>query len=126
MGGVLEHPEGSHAWRAFGIPSPPRSGGWAADGLGGWTCCVAQGYFGHRARKLTWLYLFGVQEPPTLRWGGPTGMARLEDGFHSTEERRRLTKMGVCQRLSHRQRLSTPPAFRDLLLGLARMVEAAR
>jgi hypothetical protein len=56
-GGVLEHPEASHAWRAHGMSRPPRSGGWVvADELGGWTCCVEQGHYGHRARKATWLY----------------------------------------------------------------------
>lgn len=35
-GGVLEHPEGSHAWNAFGLKAPPRNGGWvAADFEGG-------------------------------------------------------------------------------------------
>ena len=53
-GGVLEHPEGSHAWRAFGLNTPPRWGGWiVADFEGGWTCCVEQGWYGHRARKAT-------------------------------------------------------------------------
>ena len=32
--------------------APPRFGGWVnADWLGGWTCCVEQGHYGHRARK---------------------------------------------------------------------------
>jgi hypothetical protein len=69
-GGVLEHPRGSAAWRAFGLLTPPTGGGWvAADGLGGWTCCVEQGHYGHRARKATWLYACGVASLPSLRWG---------------------------------------------------------
>ena len=68
-GGVLEHPEGSHAWRRFALNLPPRSGGWiAADFDGGWTCCVEQGYYGHRARKPTWLYAHG-RLPTSLAWG---------------------------------------------------------
>src|SRR5262249_126136 len=67
-GGVLEHPEGSHAWRAFELNAPPRHGGWvAADWSGGWTCCVEQGHYGHFARKPTWLYAARV-ELPSLRW----------------------------------------------------------
>ena len=33
-GGVLEHPEGSHAWRHFELNIPPRSGGWVTGRLG--------------------------------------------------------------------------------------------
>lgn len=128
-GGVLEHPEGSHAWRAFGLVTPPRSGGWvradAALGFDGWTCCVEQGAYGHRARKATWLYAHGV-ELPSLRWGrAPGDFVRLESGFHSAEERRRAIKTGACQRLSKRQRAATPPEFRDLLLAIARTAQPA-
>ena len=120
-GGVLEHPEASKAWPAFGIPAPPRAGGWVRCLDGGWTCCVEQGHYGHRARKATWLYAYGFT-PPELRWGPCGKRERLDDGFHSKEERRRAVRTGVCQRLSHRERAATPPEFRDLLLSLARMV----
>lgn len=119
-GGVLEHPEGSHAWRAFGLNLPPRAGGWvAADWQGGWTCCVEQGAYGHKARKATWLYASGV-DLPALRWGrAPGDFVRLEAGFHSAEERRRRVKQGACGYLSHRQRAATPLPFRDLLVSIA-------
>jgi hypothetical protein len=120
-GGVLEHPEGSHAWRHFNLNLPPRCGGWVvADFQGGWTCCVEQGAYGHRARKKTWLYACNV-ELPTLSWGKTPGdFVRLDDGFHSAEERRRAVKTGACQRLSKKQRLATPAEFRDLLISIAR------
>lgn len=118
-GGVLEHPEGSHAWRAFGLNLPPRHGGWiAADFVGGWTCCVEQGHYGHRARKATWLYAHGVSLP-SLQWGSCGIRERLDEGFHSKEERRRAVRTGVCQRLSKNQRSATPQPFRDLLLSIA-------
>jgi hypothetical protein len=119
----LEHPEGSHAWRWFQLTTPPRDGGWVkADWLGGWTCCVEQGWYGHRARKATWLYAHGV-DVPSLDWGSAPGdFIRLEDGYHSKEERARAVKTGACQRLSKRQRAATPIEFRDLLLSIARAV----
>lgn len=121
-GGILEHPEGSHAWRHFGIVCPPRHGGWISAGLlhqGAFTCCVEQGHYGHRARKATWLYASGVALPP-LAWGrAPGDFVRLDEGFHSPEERRRAVKTGACQRLSGKQRRATPPPFRDLLLSIA-------
>jgi hypothetical protein len=119
-GGVLEHPEASHAWRSFGLTAPPWAGGWvpAGDGIG-WTCAVAQGHYGHRARKMTWLYAVGI-ELPELTWGPTAPRYRLDEGFHSKEERRRATRTGICQRMSKNQRLTTPAQFRDLLISIAR------
>jgi hypothetical protein len=69
FGGVLEHPADSFAWQAFGLKAPPRKGGWiSADNMGGLTCCVEQGHYGHFARKPTWLYAMDV-DPPELIWG---------------------------------------------------------
>jgi hypothetical protein len=120
FGGVLEHPAASSAWRFFGLLRPPRAGGWVnADFEGGWTCCVDQGHYGHRAQKATWLYACGI-ELPSLKWGKSSGRIRLDDGFHSAEERRRAQRTGVCQRLSKRQRLESPNEFRDLLISMAR------
>lgn len=124
FGGVLEHPEGSHAWRSFALVTPPRAGGWvradAMFGHHGWTCCVEQGAYGHPARKATWLYASGVTLPD-LRWGrAPGDFVRLDEGLHSAEERRRRVKQGTLQRLSKVQRASTPIEFRDLLVSIAR------
>lgn len=126
FGGVLEHPEGSHAWRWFQLHEPPRGGGWVkADWLGGWACCVEQGGYGHRARKATWLYAHGV-DVPSLRWGSAPGdFVRLDEGSHSKAERARAVKTGACQRLSAGQRRATPVEFRDLLLSIARSVDSA-
>ena len=111
FGGVLEHPEASHAWRAFGLPRPHRAGGWTLpDDAGGSACCVEQGHYGHRARKATWLYAVGV-DLPSLTWGPAP--------IPSTDR----TRTGWCQRASKRQRAATPSAFRDVLLSMARTVE---
>jgi hypothetical protein len=119
-GGVLEHPEGSHAFRVFELPIPAWRSGWTApDEFGGRSCCVAQGNYGHRGRKLTWLYAV-EGEFPMLDWSIPTMQIKLEDGYHSTEERARLRKTGIVQRMSAGQRLATPVAFRDILLRIAR------
>lgn len=119
FGGVIEHPEASHAWSAFRLTAPPRSGGWiVADFEGGWTCCVEQGHYGHAARKATWLYAHGV-ELPSLKWGTSGQRLRLDEGFHSAEERRRAVRTGRCQRLSRNQRNATPIPFRDLMLSIA-------
>lgn len=120
-GGVIEHPEGSHAWAAHDLMPPPRCGGWnVADWQGGWTCCVEQGAYGHRARKATWLYAVGCALP-SLAWGPAKGdFLRIDAGYRNTDERRRAVKTGICQLLSKRQRASTPEAFRDVLISIAR------
>lgn len=119
-GGVLEHPEASHAWSAHGLTKPPKSGGWImADFVGGWTCCVEQGHYGHRARKATWLYAHGI-ELPRLIWGKSRAAGKLDQGYRSAKERRRAVRTGVCQRLSHRQRLESPPLFAEILVAMAR------
>ena len=108
-GGVLEHPALTRAWAAFGIPRPPKGGGWAATLDGGWTCEVEQGWYGHEYRKPTWLYLHGVDDPPPLRWGPGPGKVRPHRGDHGLSEQARKKVM-----------LPTPPEFRELLLRLAR------
>lgn len=122
-GGVLEHPEASHAWDAFLITRPPKDGGWVkVQPWGGYTCCVEQGHYGHRARKATWLYacLPEGAEPPPLIWG-PSRGERLDEGFHSKAERDAARAAGVPprKRLSSKENRRTPPAFRDLLISIA-------
>jgi hypothetical protein len=122
-GGVLEHPEASHAFKRFGLTIPLKSGGWHVSELG-WTCCVEQGHYGHPARKATWLYCDGVNPPP-LRWGRSQGR-RLDEGFHSKAERDAARAAGrpPVKRLSTRENIATPIPFRDLLLDLARRSRA--
>lgn len=119
FGGVLEHPEASHAFKTFGLPLPDWHGGWTEpDMYGGRSCCVAQGNYGHKGRKMTWLYAVRT-EYPELIWGPCEKKIRMDVGYHSKEERARATRTGVCQRLSHRQRLLTPPEFKQLLVQIA-------
>ena len=125
FGGVIEHPEASHAFAAFGIPRPTRSAGWQPAEVGwkgyrrcGWVCCVEQGNYGHPARKATWLFATGPR-PPELLWGPSVGQ-RIDEGFHSTAERQAARAAGVrpVQRLSKEERIATPAAFRDLLISI--------
>lgn len=132
-GGVLEHPERSHAWDHFNLNKPPREGGWiAADMFGGWTCCIEQGRYGHYARKPTWLYVFGC-DLPELDWG--KGEPRLDPAVIARMGLKRAKRLGeVGARGGGKDsapRIGTPAPFRDLLLSIARTAkprdaEAAR
>lgn len=118
-GGVLEHPEASHAFKMFGLPVPEWQGGWtAADMYGGRSCCIAQGNYGHPARKLTWLYGVGI-DFRELDWSIPKG-TRLDEGFHSKEERDAARARGQApiKRLSKIENVRTPDPFAKLLIGL--------
>ena len=123
-GGVLEHPAHSKAWPAFGLPVPSRYGGWQRGLCGGWSTQVEQGRYGHSAKKATWLYAFGVDHLPDLRWGhrrdsdgGPLVSwcaNRLRKG---DEGRRRLRK---------KEASATPVEFRNVLVTMARSVVRSR
>lgn len=126
-GGVLEHCADSHAWEAFKLRAPDRRGGWfISDHLGGYSCYVEQGHYGHFSRKPTWLYACRV-DLPALRWGPavqrlhPTAMKK-----HGYAKARRIgvvAMVGGADKTAVRE--ATPPAFRDLLLGIARSRLAA-
>ncbi|GJE29778.1 hypothetical protein [Methylobacterium organophilum] len=123
-GGVLEHPADSRAWGPdfFDLFRPPRAGGWVpADFLGGWTCHVEQGHYGHFSRKPTWLYAFDV-ELPSLRWG--PGEQRLHPIALERHGYTKARRIGMAAMIGgkHKTRIreATPEPFRDLLLAMAR------
>jgi hypothetical protein len=125
-GGVLEHPADSHAWGNFGILKPPRSGGWVSAGLlvGGWTCCVYQGHYGHQSGKATWLYVSGVDRVglPELLWGKTE--QRLPAWMVERYGYKKARRIGVVAMVGGKNktavRNATPAPFRDLLLSIAR------
>lgn len=114
-GGVLEHPAHTAAFKHFGLPVPSDHGGWQRGLCGGWSCRVEQWHYGHAAKKPTWLYAFGV-ELPTLKWGP------VPDGVKTSYVSDWRGKRGPV--LTKKQRSATPPAFRDLLLGIAQSAQA--
>lgn len=125
FGGIIEHPWGSHAWPHFNLNTPPRSGGWiVADFYGGWTCCVEQGRYGHYARKPTLLYAFGC-ELLDLDWG--IGKPRLDPAVIARMGLARAKRLGeVGARgggTDSAPRIGTPPAFRDLLMSIAKTAQ---
>lgn len=124
-GGVLEHPAWTKAWKAYGLRTPWKWGGWLPTRCGGHVARVEQLYYGHPARKETWLYAHGIDygDLPQLRWG----RSRWGDGGpqptgwvgHCTN-RGRPKKSDGLKRLSSRASSMTPVGFRDALLALAR------
>jgi len=107
-GGVLEHPSGSTLWADQGLPLAGRG----VDKFGGYTLSVAQFDWGHKARKLTWLYVVGCpfDKVPTMpvREGEPTHCIARTNGT------------GLLPHVTHTEREATPPAFAEWLVELAR------
>lgn len=105
-GGVLEQPAHSLAWEWFDLPKPQPEGWTQALSDGGWVCEVDQRWYGHEANKPTWLYYVGGPEPFDLKWGrAPKGAKTVGRSWGQGRDH---------------QRSATPPAFRDVLLALAR------
>lgn len=108
FGGVLEHPAESTLWAHCGLPKPGR----APDAWGGWTAEVRQCDWGHKAEKLTWLYIVGVHPddlPEMPPRGEPTGVVKPQRGV-PRDHRKIITKA---------EREHTPPAFAAWLVDLA-------
>lgn len=118
-GGVLEHPAYTHAWRRFALTIPFR-GAWHRcsfdDGARrAWVTEVSQSAYGHRARKRTWLYCVSRDMPPPLDWRDLAGDAWC--GWNNPDRDKTEARKPT---LSKREAKASPPAFRDLLLSLAR------
>lgn len=121
FGGVLEHPAHSYAFKYFNLMPPCGGGGWTVAGDNkGWVCHVEQGHYGHRARKATWLYCVPILGLPSLKWGPCEGKERMDEGFHSNEERRIARAKGIKPliRLSRADRIHTPTEFRNMLIKI--------
>jgi hypothetical protein len=112
-GGVLEHPAFTNAWAFHGLRRPIGVGWQLADTGGaagpGWVCEVWQSAYGHRARKRTWLYAVGPR-PQELVWRRDSGSAQV--GWFDR----------IKPTLSKREAIATPPAFRDVLLSIAKRI----
>lgn len=121
FGGVLEHPAASKLWPWLNLPTGSKK-----DIYGGFTLSVDQSWFGHRARKRTFLYIVGVEPaniPPyplsfdtVTRCIGAMGTKKEFTG------RARAWKKEV----SHKEREATPEKFARWLLDLAELCKPGK
>ena len=128
FGGVIEHPAYTDAFKAFGLPRPVAREGWTLAMDGGASCYVEQGRYGLPVKKATWLYAYAV-ELPALRWGwtpdargerrsGRKGITIWADAVDKPDPK---VIAGFFKEHRHDGlRAATPPAFRDVLLAMAR------
>lgn len=111
-GGVLEHPAQSSLWPVAGLPPC----GAFKDAFGVWTLAVDQFWWGHRARKRTFLYICGI-EPSHL----PPLPLQLGDAPMTVSSSRRRASDGSRYRkeIPLAEREATPRGFALWLLDLA-------
>ena len=128
FGGVLEHPADSHAWTRFKIERPVRHGGWKPVSGGGYTCYVEQGHYGHFSRKPTWLFVDRIarRQLPELNWS--KGEQRLHPVALERYGYEKARRIGMTAMIGGKDKVkirnATPHEFRDVLTGIARLVDA--
>ena len=110
---MLEHPKDSKLWEAAGLPKPGDTDQW-----GGWTLVISQHWWGHKAEKLTWLYIVGVA-PAQL----PEMPIKLGEPSHVISTRIRKGAQGWRPGVSKEEREHTPHELAKWLVDLARMVQ---
>lgn len=111
-GGCLEHPARSTLWPAKGLPRPGEH-----DEFGGFTISIPQFWFGHKANKSTWVYVFGC-DPKNV----PTIPFVLGESPESIGGRHNLRfgMPGYKKDINKPEREHTPIAFAEWLVELAR------
>lgn len=115
-GGVLEHPESSTLWQDAGLPFAG-----TIDQHGGYTLIVEQFWWGHKARKRTWLYVCGIprERVPAmpLVFGEPTHTISKSPG------RRRKPGKQYKPQTTKAEREHTPIDFARWLVELAALTQ---
>lgn len=110
-GGVLEHPAGSLLWKVKPLPEPGQTDAW-----GGWTLTVSQWWWGHKADKLTRLYICGAN-PAEL----PAIPYCMGEATHVIAQSNRRQKLRVRPEVSKKEREATPPDLAVWLMDVARI-----
>lgn len=113
-GGVLEHPAFSTLWADQSLPRPATH----ADQWGGWTLPIVQHWWGHRAKKATWLYIVGVvpMALPDIPLCLGAASHVVASSYRGPKTRLEITKA---------EREHSPPAFAEWLVAVARLAYVA-
>lgn len=123
-GGVLEHHSTSRLFSASALDGeePIRRDG-SMDSFGGFTMTVPQWWWGHRAEKMTTLYIVGcavtdLPEVP-IKLGEASAVVR----YSKNTWRDRHTRPIIKPEITKREREQTPPRFAAWLVETARLCQ---
>lgn len=110
-GGVLEHPAGSKLWEDQNLPlRKPKF-----DKYGGFTISIQQKWFGHRAKKWTWLYFVGLT---------PKQLPALELNFDALQFCVSCCRNSNLKEIPKAEREKTPKKFALWLIEVAQIIES--
>lgn len=113
VGGVLEHPVHSDLWKEKPLPKPGEVDQW-----GGYTICVDQFWWGHKARKKTFLYICGVDKADLPRIPMNFDMLTHYVGFPKSWKGK--SRYGMKE-ISKKEREGTPIEFAKWLIEVANL-----
>lgn len=107
-GGVLEHPRASKLWKELNLPV-----GKDSDEYGGFSICVNQSWFGHKAQKKTLLYIVGVKRKDIPPY--PITFDAVQYTISTSKAKNRVKKEAP-----KKDREATPLQFAKWLIELAK------
>jgi hypothetical protein len=115
-GGVLEHPKGSTLWLEKNLPRPGQR-----DEFGGFTFHIDQYWFGHKAKKETFLYMCGCRQAVLrdfpISFGWPT---------HVVNTKLKKGQPGWRPEITKAEREHTPPLLAEWLVETALLCGGAQ
>lgn len=100
-GGILEHPKSSKLFKQL-LPQPGKQ-----DLYGGWTLSIDQHWFGHPAKKPTYLYIVGIEPKQIPAY--PISLNRWSN---------------TIEKMSRHQREHTPLKLAKYLINIAELIES--
>lgn len=113
-GGVLEHPAASRLWPTMGLPNPGK-----IDEYGGFSICIDQFWFGHKAAKKTLLYICGCSEkelpPIPIRFDAVTHCVTVN------KKNRFGRRTGNKKEITRAEREHTPVELAKWLIEVAKI-----
>lgn len=110
-GGVLEHPRKSKLWAEMNLPQPGKT-----DEYGGYTICVNQSWWGHKAEKQTFLYIVGCDrnELPPI----PISFSAIE--YTVSSKIKKKSGRRIKKEITKKEREETPIELAKWLIEVAK------
>lgn len=115
FGGVLEHPSGSDLWKEIPLPFPGLIDEW-----GGYSICIDQFQFGHKARKKTLLYIVGmpIDQLPII----PMNMNAVTHYVGFPKSWKGKSRYGMKE-ITKKEREATPEALAKWLIEICEKIK---
>jgi len=114
-GGVLEHPRASRLWSEMSLPMPG-----LYDEFGGYSLCVDQYWWGHKAKKNTLLYIVGCPKMQVPEM--PLNFDAIQ--YTVASKIKKHTGRRYKKEITRKEREETPILFAKFLIEIAEKANA--